>query len=89
MARPFSIQAIVEMARSVDSKGERTIGVLTKPDTIEAGTHDQWLPVLTGDKFSLSLGYYAVRNMSQEDLNKGMSLEVGHGWMTYSCTGSR
>jgi hypothetical protein len=69
-------QAIVDLARSVDPTGGRTIGVLTKPDTIESGTHDQWVPILKGDKFSLSLGYYAVRNMSQTDLNSGMSLEV-------------
>lgn len=33
------LQAIVRMARAADKKGLRTIGVLTKADTIELGTH--------------------------------------------------
>jgi len=53
------------MARDIDHEGNRTIGVLTKVDTIETGTHSTWLPVLKGDKFPLRLGYFCVVNPSQ------------------------
>ncbi|KAI8475322.1 MAG: P-loop containing nucleoside triphosphate hydrolase protein [Monoraphidium minutum] len=69
-------QAIMDLARQVDPDGCRTLGVLTKPDTIEQGTHDQWLPVLRGEKFKLDLGYFAVRNPSQKELDGGITAEV-------------
>lgn len=39
----LSCQAIVDLARQkdIDQPGMRTLGVLTKPDTIEEGTHQQ------------------------------------------------
>jgi hypothetical protein len=39
-------QLVVQLAREEDRDGRRTIGVLTKADMIEPGTHDTWLPVL-------------------------------------------
>lgn len=59
------LQAIVQMARASDKDGLRTIGVLTKADTIEAGTHNNWLRVLQGQNYPLTLGYFCVVNPSQ------------------------
>lgn len=59
------MQAIVQMAHGADKDGMRTIGVLTKPDTIEPGTHDTWLRVLQGGAYHLKLGYFCVVNPSQ------------------------
>lgn len=56
------------MARKADTGGLRTIGVLTKADTIESGTHGTWMPVLQGTSFPLKLGYYCVVNPSQVSL---------------------
>jgi hypothetical protein len=53
------------MARAADKDGNRTIGVLTKADTIEPGTHSNWLKVLQGHNYPLRLGYYCVVNPSQ------------------------
>ncbi len=36
------VQGIALMAREVDPKGQRTIGVITKPDNIPEGDHDKW-----------------------------------------------
>jgi hypothetical protein len=66
------IQAILDLAREADPKGQRTLGVLTKPDTIEEGTHSQWLPLLQGQRFGLDLGYYAVKNPSQARPPRGL-----------------
>jgi hypothetical protein len=41
-----AVQLVVQLAREEDKEGRRTIGVLTKADMIEPGTHDTWLPVL-------------------------------------------
>jgi hypothetical protein len=40
------LQLVVQLARDEDKDGRRTIGVLTKAEMIEPGTHDTWLPVL-------------------------------------------
>jgi len=55
----------MQMARAADKDGLRTIGVLTKADTIEPGTHGTWLRVLQGSHYRLKLGYYCVVNPSQ------------------------
>ncbi len=49
------MQAIYALAREVDPKGERTIGVLTKVDTIETGTHEKWFNYLRGGGYKLKL----------------------------------
>ncbi|KAJ3034290.1 hypothetical protein HK097_004558 [Rhizophlyctis rosea] len=68
-------QAIVHMAKEVDPYGLRTLGVLTKPDTIEPGTHDRWLQVLLGQNWSLQLGYWVVKNPSKSELDKHITFE--------------
>ncbi|KAI8846380.1 P-loop containing nucleoside triphosphate hydrolase protein [Chytridium lagenaria] len=68
-------QAIVHMAKDVDPMGVRTIGVLTKPDTIESGTHDRWLQILLGQTYSLKLGYWMVKNPNKADLDRNISFD--------------
>lgn len=42
---------------------ERTVGVLTKPDRVQRGeSFDQWVQMLSGQRFRLGLGYYVVKN---------------------------
>lgn len=64
------------MAKDVDPDSSRTLGVLTKPDTIEYGCHANWLSVLRGDSFPLKLGYFMVRNSTQKELEDNVSHEV-------------
>lgn len=68
-------QQVVRMAREADPEGLRTIGVLTKPDTIEDSDHEAWVRVLSGDRYPLRLGYYCVRNPTPKELEDNMSLE--------------
>ncbi|CAG8842155.1 3767_t:CDS:2, partial [Racocetra persica] len=51
-------QAIVSLAKNADISGIRTLGVLTKPDTIEEGTHDKWLKIMRNEAHKLDLGYF-------------------------------
>lgn len=49
--------------REVKGAKERTLGVLTKPDRVQAGeSHHEWLQILRGAKFSVGHGYFVVRN---------------------------
>ncbi|KAK1146317.1 hypothetical protein N8T08_003104 [Aspergillus melleus] len=49
--------------RDVRGATERTLGVLTKPDRVQAcESYNQWIEILEGDKFSLGHGYFVVQN---------------------------
>ncbi|KAF0420290.1 P-loop containing nucleoside triphosphate hydrolase protein [Gigaspora margarita] len=55
-------QAVVTLAKEADPLGVRTLGVLTKPEMIEKGTHNIWLRIMRGEAHQLELGYYVVKN---------------------------
>lgn len=56
----------------MDPRGLRTIGVLTKLDLMDNGTHA--LDILTGRVYPLKLGFIGVVNRSQQDLNGNVSM---------------
>lgn len=66
----------LKLARQVDPDGKRTIGVLTKLDLMDAGTHA--LDILAGKAYPLKLGFIGVVNRSQQDIltNKPMHLAL-------------
>ncbi|KAI0243778.1 hypothetical protein L0F63_000408, partial [Massospora cicadina] len=68
-------QAILSLAKDADPQGERTIGVLTKPDTIEAGCHDTWFQVLNNRRYRLKLGYYIIKNPTKQELDEKVSFK--------------
>ncbi|RIA95858.1 Dynamin central region-domain-containing protein, partial [Glomus cerebriforme] len=68
-------QAIVTLAKKADRQGLRTLGVLTKPDTIEEGTHNTWIKIMRGDAHNLALGYYAVKNPKPIELKDGITFD--------------
>lgn len=56
----------LKMAKEIDTKGERTIGVLTKLDIMDRGTDAR--RALLGEEIELKLGYVGVKNRSKQDL---------------------
>ena len=56
----------LKLAREVDPEGQRTIGVLTKVDLMDAGT--DVVDVLAGRVIPLRLGYVPVVNRGQRDI---------------------
>ncbi|KAI9510555.1 dynamin protein dnm1 [Russula earlei] len=62
----------LKLARSVDPQGRRTIGILTKLDLMDAGTHA--LDILTGRVYPLKLGFIGVVNRSQRDIDADKSI---------------
>ncbi|KLJ11831.1 hypothetical protein EMPG_13014 [Blastomyces silverae] len=67
----IATQEILEMAKEVDPHGERTIGVLTKPDLVDKGTEQKVIDLLEGKKSSWKMGWSLVRNPGQQDLDDG------------------
>jgi dynamin 1-like protein len=60
------------MARELDPKGLRTIGVLTKIDIMDKGTNAKRM--LTGQDIPLRLGYVGIKNRSQQDVLDKMTV---------------
>lgn len=61
-------QEILTLAKAVDPGGERTIGVLTKPDLVtERSAQTAVCGLVLGKKHTLVLGYYVVRNRGADE----------------------
>ena len=61
-------QEILTMAEELDPDGQRTVGVLTKPDLVDHGAEVPIIDLLRGTKHPLKLGWYMVRNLGQQQL---------------------
>ncbi|KAL4873018.1 hypothetical protein BDV12DRAFT_209663 [Aspergillus spectabilis] len=61
-----------------DNRGakHRALGVLTKPDRVQAGdSYTQWTEILVGDKFHLEYGYYVVKNNPDPSVEHSVARE--------------
>ena len=65
-------QEILGIAKEVDPKGIRTLGVLTKPDIIDQGGEEDTMLLVEGKRHLLHLGYHIVRNRGQSELSSDM-----------------
>ena len=63
----------LQMARDLDPKGIRTIGVITKIDIMDKGTNAKRM--IMGQEVPLRLGYVGVKNRSQQDINDKMRVK--------------
>ncbi|KAG9127030.1 hypothetical protein FRC07_000957 [Ceratobasidium sp. 392] len=68
-------QAAGRLAQIYDPKGERTIGVITKPDRIEDGQQRQWIPLITGESHALANGWFCVKQPSTSEREDGCTWE--------------
>ncbi|KAJ8599711.1 hypothetical protein CTAYLR_004743 [Chrysophaeum taylorii] len=66
---------ILERALRVDPEGERTLGVLTKPDLVGPGNEEEVVAVLTNVRKPLKLGYVMVKNRSQAQIKQGITYD--------------
>ncbi len=60
---------ILDLAAEFDPSGQRTLGILTKPDLIEEGAEQDTLDLVLGKKKKLKLGYCVVRNRGKQERN--------------------
>lgn len=61
-------QEILDMAENCDPNGERTLGVLTKPDLVDEGGEQAIVDIVEGKSHTLNLGWCIVRNPGQQQL---------------------
>jgi GTPase SAR1 family protein len=61
-------QVILNKARDVDPRGLRTLGIITKPDTLTRGSKDEreFIALANNETVVFSLGWHVVRNLDLE-----------------------
>ncbi|NWV33960.1 MX protein, partial [Grantiella picta] len=64
----------LKMAQEVDPSGERTLGILTKPDLVDRGTEESIINILQNRVIPLKKGYMIVKCRGQQDIHNKMSL---------------
>ncbi|KAH8430047.1 uncharacterized protein LDX57_007718 [Aspergillus melleus] len=67
----IATQEIVEMAREFDPEGDRTLGVITKPDLVDKGGEGKVIDLVEGREMQMKLGWIIVRNLGQKELEEG------------------
>lgn len=72
----IATQEIIEMARDLDPEGERTLGVLTKPDLIDKGAEQKTIQIVQSNGLSMKLGWILVRNLGQQELLDGADRDL-------------
>lgn len=63
----IATQAILQMAEELDQEGQRTLGVLTKPDLVDKGAEKMVMEMVEGRKHPLRLGWSLLRNPGQAE----------------------
>lgn len=64
----------LKMAQEVDPDGERTLGILTKPDLVDKGTEKNVVDIVKNLTVELAKGYMIVKCRGQHDINENISL---------------
>ncbi|XP_041638606.1 interferon-induced GTP-binding protein Mx [Cheilinus undulatus] len=64
----------LKMAQEVDPDGERTLGILTKPDLVDKGTEETVVDIIHNDVIHLQKGYMIVRCRGQKEITDKVSL---------------
>lgn len=64
-------QEILELATDVDPTGDRTLGVLTKPDLVDQGAESRVIDLIEGRARVMKLGWHIVRNPGQQQILDG------------------
>lgn len=67
-------QSIIKKSRSFDKDGERTVGIITKPDLINQGSEKRIVLLPSNkDTTELKLGFFLVKNPAPNELTKGIT----------------
>ncbi|XP_038657390.1 interferon-induced GTP-binding protein Mx3-like isoform X2 [Scyliorhinus canicula] len=65
----------LKMAQEVDPTGERTLGILTKPDLVDKGTETNVVDIVRNIVVELRKGYMIVKCRGQKDINDKLTLD--------------
>ncbi|XP_067266821.1 interferon-induced GTP-binding protein Mx-like isoform X2 [Chanodichthys erythropterus] len=64
----------LQMASKVDSTGQRTLGILTKPDLVDKGMEETVVKTVNNQVIPLKKGYMIVKCRGQQDINEKLDL---------------
>ncbi|KAF4108945.1 hypothetical protein G5714_010018 [Onychostoma macrolepis] len=64
----------LQMAFKVDSTGQRTLGILTKPDLVDKGMEETVVRTVNNQVIKLKKGYMIVKCRGQQDINEKLDL---------------
>ncbi|XP_029357349.1 interferon-induced GTP-binding protein Mx-like [Echeneis naucrates] len=64
----------LKMAQGVDADGERTLGILTKPDLVDKGTEETVVEIVHNEVIHLKKGYMIVKCRGQKEITEKVSL---------------
>lgn len=67
----IATQEIIEIAREIDPKSERTLPIMTKIDLVDQGTQNRVIDMIEDQNASGKLGWVVVRNLGQQELENG------------------
>ncbi len=72
----YANQVVLELARNVDGKGHRTLGIITKPDLLPTGSASEqsFANLARNQDVEFRLGWHVLRNRDYK--NKDVSLET-------------
>ena len=64
----YANQIVLKLARAADKKGIRTLGVITKPDTLIAGSESEamYISLAKNQDVDFRLGWHILKNMDSE-----------------------
>ncbi|TFK66013.1 hypothetical protein BDN72DRAFT_772573 [Pluteus cervinus] len=69
----FENQGAHRLAKEYDPEGERTIGVLTKPDRIPPGEEERWIRFIKNMQEPLKHNWFCVKQPSSQELKEGVT----------------
>jgi replication fork clamp-binding protein CrfC len=67
----YANQVILERCRAVDPRGSRTLGIITKPDFLRAGSENEktWLQLAQNKDVYFELGWHLLKNRAEDQMN--------------------
>jgi hypothetical protein len=66
----YANQVILERCREVDPKGSRTLGIITKPDSLRPGSENKktWLDLAQNNNVYFELGWHMLKNRADDEM---------------------
>ncbi|KAK6357766.1 hypothetical protein TWF718_002072 [Orbilia javanica] len=61
-------QEVLQLAKDIEDKGRKTLGILTKPDRVEVGSESEVIRTARNQTYRLGLGYFVVRNRGSSEM---------------------
>lgn len=67
----FANQGILNKCKEVDPNGQRTLGIITKPDFLRSGSANEmtWINLAQNNNVYFELGWHMLKNRGEEDMD--------------------